>query len=234
VVSLKLRGSPEGRNPSLKGVRVIEITWLGHSCFRIKGREATLITDPYDGSIGYSLGNPKADIVTSSHPHPGHSFVAGIGGAPRIVHGPGEYEIASVFISGIATFHDAERGKGRGKNTVYLIEMEEMRVCHLGDLGHALSSDQVEEMSGVEVLLVPVGGLSTIDAAAAAEMVRLLQPRIVIPMHFKTDVVPFKLEPVESFLKEMGLKAATPQPKLSITRTGLPEETRVVVLDYKG
>ena len=212
----------------------MEITWLGHSCFRIKGKEAILITDPYDGSIGYSLGKPKANIVTSSHPHPGHGFVAGVGGEPRFVHGPGEYESAGVFIHGIGTFHDNERGEQRGKNTVYLIEIDEITVCHLGDLGHALSSEQVEEMSSAEVLLVPVGGLSTIDAATAAEMVRLLQPRIVIPMHFKTEVVPFKLEPVDNFLNEMGLKGASPQPKLSITKTSLPEEMQVVVLDYRS
>ncbi len=212
----------------------MEITWLGHSCFRLKGKEAILITDPYDVSIGYSLGKPKANIVTSSHPHPGHSFVAGVGGEPRVVRGPGEYEIASVFIQGISTFHDNERGRRLGKNTVYLIEMDEVTICHLGDLGHVLSSEQVEEMNGVEVLLVPVGGLSTIDAAAAAEMVRLLQPRIVIPMHFKTDVVSFELEPVENFLKEIGLKQASPQPRLVVTKTSLPEEMQVVVLDYRS
>lgn len=210
----------------------MEITWLGHSCFRLKGKEAILITDPYDGTIGYSLGKPKANIVTSSHPHPGHSFVAGVGGEPRVVRGPGEYEIASVFIQGISTFHDNERGKQRGKNTVYLIEMDEVIICHLGDLGHVLSSEQVEEMSGVEVLLVPVGGLSTIAASAAAELVRLLQPRIVIPMHFKTEVVPFKLEPVENFLKEIGLKQVSPQLRLVVTKTSLPGEMQVVVLDY--
>lgn len=210
----------------------MEITWLGHSCFRIKGKEAVLITDPYDSTIGYSLGKPMANIVTSSHAHPGHSFVAGIGGEPRIVRGPGEYEIAGVFITGIRTFHDAEKGKKWGKNTAYLIEMDEITVCHLGDLGHALSSDQVEEMSGVEVLMVPVGGLSTLDAAAAVEVVRLLEPKVVIPMHFKTDAVPFDLEPVADFLREMGMKQVSPEPKLLLTKSTLPDETHVVVLDY--
>ena len=213
----------------------MEITWLGHSCFRIRGKEATLLTDPYDGSIGYSLGKPKANIVTSSHSHPGHGFTSGVGGAPRIVHGPGEYEVSGVFITGIGTFHDAEKGRERGGNTIYLIEMEDMTLCHLGDLGHPLSSEQVEETSGVEVLLVPVGGLSTIDASQAAETVRLLQPRIVNPMHFQTAALRFQLEPVDKFLREMGLKADVPaQPKLSITKAGLPDETQVVVLDYRS
>ena len=216
-------------------MRLIEIAWLGHSCFRIKGKEATIVTDPYDQSIGYSLGKPKANIVTSSHPHPGHGFTSGVGGAPKIVHGPGEYEIAGVFVTGISTFHDADKGRKRGKNTIYLIEMEEVTLCHLGDLGHAPSSAQVEEISGVEVLMVPVGGVSTIDAVTAAETVRLLQPRIVIPMHFKTEALRFELEPLDRFLKEMGIKAGlSAQPRLSITKASLPDETHVVVLDYRS
>lgn len=213
----------------------IEITWLGHSCFRIKGKEATIVTDPYDESIGYSLGKPKANIVTSSHPHPGHSFTSGVIGTRKIVHGPGEYEIAGVFITGISTFHDADKGRKQGKNTIYLIEIEEVTLCHLGDLGHAPSSEQVEEMSGVEVLLVPVGGVSTIDAVTAAEIVRLLQPRIVIPMHFKTEALRFELETVDKFLREMGIKAGlSAQPRISITKASLPDETQVVVLDYRS
>jgi L-ascorbate metabolism protein UlaG (beta-lactamase superfamily) len=216
-------------------VRIIDITWLGHSCFRIKGKGVTLLTDPYDESIGYSLGNPEANIVTSSHPHPGHGFTSGVGGEPKIVRGPGEYEISNVFITGIATFHDAEKGQERGRNTVYLIEMEDIKLCHLGDLGHPLSAEQVEEIGSVELLMVPVGGFSTIDAVTAAETVRLLQPGIVIPMHFQTEAVRFQLAPVERFLREMGIKAGlAAQPRLSITRAGLSEETQVVVLDYRG
>ena len=210
----------------------IDITWRGHSCFSIKGKGATLITDPYDDSIGYTLGSPKANIVTSSHAHPGHGFISGVSGEPKAIHGPGEYEVSRVFITGIATFHDAEEGRERGKNTVYLIEMEDIRLCHLGDLGHPLSSGQVEEIGAVDVLMVPVGGFSTIDAAAAAEVVRQLQPGIVIPMHYKTTALRMELEPLDRFLKEMGVKAgAEPQPKLSVTRSGLPEETQVAVLD---
>jgi len=211
----------------------LEITWLGHSCFRIKGRGAVVLTDPYDSSLGYSLGKPQADIVTISHPHPGHSFREGVGGTRKIVNGPGEYEIANVFITGIRTYHDAEKGERWGKNTIYLIEMEEMTLCHLGDLGHVPSPEQMEEMSNVEVLMVPVGGLSTIDAAAAAQTVRLLEPKVVIPMHFKTEAVKMELEPLSRFLKEMGLKEVAPQPKLTVTKSSLPQETQVVVLDYK-
>lgn len=213
----------------------MDITWLGHSCFRIKGKGATLLTDPYNESIGYSLGNPEANIVTSSHPHPGHGFTSGVGGEPKIVRGPGEYEISGVSITGIATFHDAEKGQERGRNTVYLIEMEDMKLCHLGDLGHPLSTEQVAEIGSVELLMVPVGGFSTIDAVTAAETVRLLQPGIVIPMHFQTEAVRFQLAPAERFLREMGIKAGfEAEPRLSITKAGLSEETQVVVLDYHG
>lgn len=211
----------------------MEITWLGHSCFRIKGRELTVITDPYDKSLGYPSSQVSGNVVTSSHPHPGHSYVAGVSGRPKLISGPGEYEVAEAFITGISTFHDAEQGQVRGKNTVYLIEMEEMVLCHLGDLGHVPTPEQVERMSGVEVLLVPVGGASTIDAAAAAKTVRLLEPKVVIPMHFKTEMLTRELEPVTRFLKEMGLTDIEPRPKFSAKKSSLPSDTQVILLDCR-
>jgi len=161
----------------------MDISWLGHSCFRIRGSRATVITDPYPPSLGYSLGKPTARIVTVSQPHPGQSYVQGIGGEPRLVTGPGEYEISGVLIIGIATFHDGEKGRKRGKNTVYLMEVDEVSVCHLGDLGHVLTTEQIEELDNVDVLLLPVGGVSTINAPMAAEVVRQLEPKVVVPMH---------------------------------------------------
>ena len=151
-----------------------------------------------------------------------------------MITGPGEYEIAGVFIYGIGTFHDAEGGRRRGKNTAYLMELDEVRVCHLGDLGHVPSSEQVEEMAGTDVLLIPVGGVSTINAAAAAETINLIEPKIVIPMHFKTEAVNIELEPVDRFLRELGLKGISPEPKLVVTKSNLPEERKVVLLDYRG
>jgi len=210
----------------------MEISWLGHSCFRIRGRQATVITDPYPPDLGYSLGKPTAHIVTVSHQHPGHSYVQGISGGPRLVTGPGEYEISGVLITGIATFHDRERGKQRGRNTVYLMEVDEVSVCHLGDLGHALTAGQVEEIGNVDVLLLPVGGVSTINAPVAAEVVRQLEPRAVVPMHYKTEALNWELEPVDRFLKEIGVKEITSQPKLSFTRSSLPASTQVFLLDY--
>ena len=210
----------------------MDINWLGHSCFRIKGSQATIITDPYSPSLGYSLGKPAARIITVSHQHPGHSYVQGISGQPRVVAGPGEYEIASVLIIGIATFHDRERGERRGENTVYVMEMDDVSVCHLGDLGHTLTAGQVEEIGNVDVLLLPVGGVSTINAAMAAEVVRQLEPKVVVPMHYKTPALTWELEPVERFFKEIGVKEVTPAPKLSFTRSSLPVSTQVFLLDY--
>ena len=209
----------------------MEISWLGHSCFRLKGKQATVITDPYSPDLGYSLGKLTAQIVTVSHKHPGHSFVEGIGGKPKPVTGPGEYEISNVLIIGIAASHDKEGGKLRGKNTIYLIEIDDISICHLGDLGHALTDEQVEELGKVDVLLVPVGGVSTINATTAAEVVRQLEPSIIVPMHYKTQALNRELEPVETFLKEMGAHDITPQAKLSLTKNNLPLVAQVVLLE---
>jgi L-ascorbate metabolism protein UlaG (beta-lactamase superfamily) len=212
--------------------RPMDITWLGHSCFKIKGSHATVITDPYSPDLGYKLGKPSARIVTVSHQHPGHSHVQGIGGQPRVVDRPGEYEISGVLIIGIATFHDGEKGRKRGKNTVYLMEIDEISVCHLGDLGHVLTAEQVEEIDNVDVLLLPVGGVSTINAPMAAEVVRQLEPKAVIPMHYKTPALGLELESVDRFLREIGAKQVEPLPKLSLTKSNLPPTTQVFLLDY--
>lgn len=198
----------------------------------IKGRNAVVITDPYSPNLGYSLGKPTAHIVTVSHQHEGHSYVQGIGGEPKIVTRPGEYEIGGVLIIGIATFHDNDKGANRGKNTVYLMEIDEMTVCHLGDLGHVLTADQVEETGNVDVLLLPVGGGSTISAPVAAEVVRQLEPKAVVPMHYKTPAISREMEPVERFLKEIGVNQIAPQTELSITKSSLPISTQVFLLSY--
>ena len=211
----------------------MEIVWLGHSCFRIRGKEATIVTDPFDKTLGYPVRKPTASIVTVSHNHPQHSFVDGVAGSPRVVSRPGEYDIANVFINGIATYHDNEKGAVRGKNTVFFLEIDEVKVCHLGDLGHVPTTEQIEQMSGVDILMVPVGGVSTINAAAAAETIGLLEPKLVIPMHYKTEVVKMELEPLEHFIKVMGLKEVVSQPKLNVTKSNLPLEIKVLVLDYR-
>ena len=211
----------------------MEITWLGHSCFRLKGKQATVITDPFSPGIGYTLGKVAAEIVTISHPHPGHSYVQGVGGEPRVLKSPGEYESAGILTVGVHTFHDNEKGAQRGKNTVFVIDVDDVMICHLGDLGHPLNAEQVAEIDGVDVLLIPVGGVSTIDAVQAAQIVRHLEPKIVIPMHYKTEATKKELEPVDRFLKEMGVKEAVPQPKLLVNKASLPLTMQVVELSYK-
>lgn len=210
----------------------VEIVWLGHSCFRVKGSQAAIITDPYPPELGYSLGKQTARVVTVSHAHLTHSYVQGVSGEPKLIKGPGEYEVSGIPIIGVAAFHDAERGSIRGKNTVYVMEVDGVAVCHLGDLGHVLTADQVEQIDNVDVLLLPVGGGTTISASAAAEVIRQLEPKAVVPMHYRTPVSGQELEPVETFLKEMGMEQVAPQPKLSFTRSNLPLSTQVFVLSY--
>lgn len=213
----------------------MELTWLGHSCVRIRGREAIVVADPCPKDTGYNIGKQTANIVTVSHDHPAHSNVAAIGGSPRVIQAPGEYEIGGVLIAGVRTYHDAEGGAERGKNTAFLIEVDGVRICHLGDIGHVPTQDQIEQLTGADILLIPVGGGSTIDASAAARTVRLLEPRVVVPIHYQTPS--YKGEPlaeVSRFLKEMGLNDIEPQPKLAANRGGLSGETRTIVLDYRG
>ncbi|MCL4533779.1 MAG: MBL fold metallo-hydrolase [Bacteroidetes bacterium] len=210
----------------------MDIQWLGHSCFRIRGKETTIVVDPFPKNLGYSIGRPAADILLVTHDHPNHSNVSAVAGEPFLIDGPGEYEVSGVFITGVPTFHDGDNGRRRGKNTVYLIEADDLVICHLGDLGHVLTPAQVEQMSQVDILFVPVGGRTTINAAQASELVSLLEPRIVVPMHFRTEVAPIDLDPVDRFLREMGSKAPAAQPKLVVNRASLPAETQVVLLEY--
>ena len=211
----------------------MEITWLGHSCFKLKGKQATVITDPFSPAIGYTLGKVMADIVTVSHPHPGHSYVQGVADEPRVLKSPGEYESGGVLTVGVHTFHDNEKGAQRGKNTVFVIDVDDVMICHLGDLGHVLTAEQVAEINGVDVLLIPVGNVSTIDAVQAAQIVRQLEPKIVIPMHYKTEAEKKDLETADRFLKEMGVKEAIAQPKLLVNKSSLPLTMQVVMLSYK-
>ena len=211
----------------------MEITWLGHSCFRLRSRDAAVITDPCSPATGHSIGKLTADIVTVSHDHPGHNYLKAVTGTPVVITAPGEYEVAGVFITGIATYHGGRKGSPRSKNTAYMIEMDNIRLCHLGDLGHLPTTEQVEGMSGADVLFVPVGATNTIDVHTAAEVVGLLEPAVVIPMHYKTAHSTAPLDPLQRFLTEMGLTQVEPLAKVSFNPSNLPHETQVIVLDYK-
>lgn len=215
----------------------MEIVFLGHASFRIKGKNVTLVTDPYDASIGLKFPKTAADIVTISHGHQDHSSLDRIDGSPFVIDAPGEYEVKGVFIIGVGSFHDSSSGSQRGKNTIYVLEVDGLRVCHLGDLGHKLSDFQIEEIGGVDILLVPTGGVYTIGPKQAAEVVSQLQPLVVIPMHYKTgqhDQKTFaKLSGVDEFLKQMG-EEPKKLPKLVLSRDRLPEEIEVVLLESKN
>ena len=210
----------------------MEITWYGHSWFRLRGREGTVITDPFGKDSGYEWSRPRADIVTISHEHENHNQWERVAGDPKVVHGPGEYEINNIFVTGIGSFHDNKKGADRGRNTIYLVEFEDLRICHLGDLGHVPNESQAEALSGLDVLLVPTGGVSALNGGQAAEVVSMLEPRVVIPMHFHTKNFKGKLDGLEKFLKEMGLKSLEEQETLKITRSSDDAETKVVLLKY--
>ena len=213
----------------------MEITWYGHSCFRLTERRmATVVTDPFDsGAIGYSPLRLKADIVTISHDAEGHNYSKAVKGTSHLITGPGEYEIGGVFITAVQTNGHDKKNKDELRNTLYVFDYDGITVAHLGDLKQVPSQTQVEALGAVNVALVPVGGGGGLNAAKAAEVISLLEPNLVIPMHYATKDVKFKLDSLDKFLKEMGLSITQPEPSLKVTRSALPQETRVVVLDYQ-
>jgi len=216
----------------------VEITWMGHSCFRLRDRAATVVTDPYGKDLGLILPRVRADIVTVSGDADDHNFVKGVKGDFQVLSGPGEYEVSSVFVTGLELRGDRKSKKEKEaapRNTVFLFEFEDLTICHLGDLNIVPTQAQVEEALGsVDVLLVPVGGGESLTAAQAAEVVSLLEPHIVIPMHYKVPDFESKLDPVSKFLKEMGLDKLPPQEALKVSRGGLPDETQIVLLELKS
>lgn len=211
----------------------MQISYLGHSSFKIKTKTATLVTDPYSSKVGFKMPKVEAEIVTVSHDHYDHNFVEAVKGRPFVITGPGEYEIKEVGVHGLATYHDAKEGEDRGNNTVYLISAEDLTVCHLGDLGHQLSTRMVEEIGEIDVLLIPVGGQFTIGPKRAVEVITQVEPRIVIPMHFRTNRHQAKgfskVLPVDAFLKQIGVEYKK-EDKLVVSKSGLEEEMEVVVL----
>ena len=211
----------------------MDVTWLGHGCFRLRGRNAAVVTDPYPPAIGLKLQRLDADLVTISHDHENHNYTQAVREAYEI-RGPGEYEVAGVAVIGVPTYHDADKGAKHGLNTVYLIEIDDVRICHLGDLGHSLDDTQAETLSSADVLLVPVGGRTTINATQAAEVVRQLEPRYVVPMHYAVPGLKLQLDPIDRFLKEMGLAPGEAQPKLSVQPSSGEYDTKLVLLEPRA
>ena len=222
----------------------MEITWSGSSCFQLRGKNVIVVTDPFlpqETSEQRDLFKQKkinAAIITVSSKHPGQDYIQGVGGNARIVSGPGEYEISDVLITGVASYQDNKRGQIHGRNTIYIIHMDELVICHLGNLGHTLYEEQLEEVADADILLIPIGGENT-TAAQAAEVISQVEPRIVIPMHYQSAaddkaVDPAQTpDPLDKFCREMGVEKIDPQPKLSVTKSSLPASMQVVVLSVR-
>lgn len=216
------------------------ITYHGHSCFKLRGKDGSVVTDPYEDAIGLSLPSLSADIVTLSHDHADHNQAARISGTARrpkpfVIDHLGEYEVGGTSVFGVKSYHDDTQGAERGVNAIFTIALDGVRACHLGDLGHELTEDQINDIGIIDVLFVPVGGVYTINAKQAVAVVRALEPSIVVPMHYKTPAHDAKrfgeLQTVEDFLKEFGAESATTVDKLKVEADRLPEEIEVVVLE---
>jgi L-ascorbate metabolism protein UlaG (beta-lactamase superfamily) len=211
----------------------MEITWYGHSCFRLTERRmATVVTDPYDHTVvGYQPLNLRGNIVSVSHNSPGHNNVSAVKSKPRIITGPGEFEIGGVFVTAVQTNSRKDEKSGK-RNILCVFDYDGVTVAHLGDIRHVPSQSQIEALGTVNIALVPVGSGNGLNAAKAAEVVSLLEPGIVIPMHYSTPDSKIELDSLDKFLKEMGLSNVAPISSLKVTKAAIPSETRVEVLDY--
>lgn len=209
------------------------ITWQGQSCFKIQDKigpdGVTIVTDPFNKELGLKVPNFEADIITVSHNHADHNNVSALRGNPFVIDCAGEYDFKGVLIEGIDSFHDSAEGKERGSNIIYRIEVEDISVTHLGDLGHILDDSQLEKVVGTDILLIPVGGKYTLDAKKAMEVISQIEPRIIIPMHYKTADSNADIDGVDKFIKEIGL-SPTYEEKLKISKKDLPQEDMELVI----
>lgn len=210
------------------------ITWLGQSAFKLQDKISsdgiTVVTDPYGKETGLKMPSFEADIVTVSHNHPDHNNVEALRGTPFIIDCAGEYDTKGILIEGIDSYHDEEEGKLRGGNIIYRIEIDDISIVHLGDLGHVLSNEQLEKLVGTDILMIPVGGKSTLDAKKAVEVISQIEPRIVIPMHYKVDGLAYEdFDPIEKFIKELGIEPSREE-KLKISKKDLPQEEMELVI----
>ena len=216
-----------------------KISWAGQSCFQIsvsnsKDHSADIVIDPFDDKAGLKVPNFSADILLTTHDHHDHNNLKAVKGDPFLIQGPGEYEVKGVFIKGIPSWHDDKEGKERGKNTIYVFEAEDLKFCHLGDLGQKqLTDEQLEKINAVDVLMIPVGGEFTISSSEAQKIISQIEPKIVIPMHYALPKLKENLEGVDKFLKAMGKDAIAPADKLTVKLSTLPKEgaTEIVILE---
>jgi L-ascorbate metabolism protein UlaG (beta-lactamase superfamily) len=182
----------------------MDITWYGHAAFLITtGQGVKIITDPYKpgGGILYEAIPDEADIVTVSHDHTDHNYVEGLSGKPRIIKKSGRHEVRGIVVEGFPSYHDSLQGTQRGHNIIFTFNVDGIRMCHLGDLGHILNDQKVQQIGQVDVLLIPVGGLFTIGPEEATTVANQLQPQLILPMHVKTEKCTLPIEPVDAFLQ---------------------------------
>lgn len=213
----------------------MEITYIAHSCFKIKGQDLTIVIDPYDASIGYKVPKMSADVVLLSHDHFDHSNKDAVSGYRLLINTPGEYDVAGTSIVGYPTFHDDTLGVDRGKNTIFYINIDGFSILHLGDLGHELSKDTIERLPDIDILIIPVGGVYTINAETATKVISSIEPGLVIPMHYQTKDLKLgeKLETLDKFLNVMGIDNPKAVSSLKLgKRTDIPEDSEVIVLEY--
>ncbi len=216
-----------------EGKGVVKLTWLGHAMFLLEvGDGRRLVTDPFDAQVGYPVPEVSADIVLVSHDHFDHNNVSAIKGNPRVIKEPGETEVSGIVIRGFLSHHDPKGGSERGPNIVYRFTMGGMDFVHVGDLGHLPDQGLAEKISGADVLLVPVGGTFTIDDQEAEQLVRMIKPRLVIPMHFRNDACAFPIKTVEPFLQRFDRVERAGKGPLYLSREALPDTMTVVLLDY--
>jgi L-ascorbate metabolism protein UlaG (beta-lactamase superfamily) len=211
----------------------MRIRWLGHSCFLLTNKRGiNILTDPFDETLGYHMTKEKINIITISHEHYDHNNTMGIKGKPVVLKGPVNRDTHKIIFKGISSYHDSVYGTYRGENTIFVIKTDDMILCHLGDLGHLLANEQLEEMNHVDILFIPVGGYFTINNIQADRVIKQINPKIVIPMHYKTDAIKWSIDPVSVFLdKKQNIKMVSDN-YFEINASTLPEKTSIYVLNY--
>jgi L-ascorbate metabolism protein UlaG (beta-lactamase superfamily) len=214
----------------------MEISWFGAYSLRLRGRTASVITDPPPSDSGYKLPrSTSADIISLTHEYPDRdTAVSAVQNPTRIVSGPGEYEVSGISIEALSTHQNINQETGEQKNVSYLIEIDEIMICHLGAIANVPQAELVEELSRTDVLLIPTGGGETLDMNGVTDTIALLQPRLVVPMNFKTPASNQGLEPIDRLITQMGLSDIEPQPRLNVTPTNMPLDTRVVILQPRS
>ena len=214
----------------------MKIKWYGHAAFLITSAQGVkIITDPYEpggfgGAIGYGPIPDEADIVLVSHDHADHNHVQGLPGKPQVVKGTGSHRVKGIEFTGISAYHDSSGGSQRGKNTIFCWDLDEVRICHLGDLGHVLDEKEARQIRSVDLLLIPVGGFYTIDPVEAGQTIQILRPRVIIPMHYKNSKCGFPLANIEDFTKSMTKVKVMKESQMEITKASLPREPEIIVL----